>query len=99
MRLINTQTLQLRDFVKDVSDTSFPRYAILSHTWEDAELTFEEFQNVSKLRKKPSSKKITEFCARARKDGLDWAWIDTCCINKSSSAELSEGRQNYGQIT
>ena len=24
------------------------------------------------------------------KDGLSHAWIDTCCIDKSSSAELSE---------
>ena len=34
--------------------------------------------------------KIKQFCARARADSHDWAWIDTCCIDKSSSAELSE---------
>ncbi|KAI8282315.1 hypothetical protein K4K60_003645 [Colletotrichum sp. SAR11_57] len=26
----------------------------------------------------------------ARRDGFDWAWLDTCCIDKTSSAELSE---------
>ncbi|KAF2753318.1 hypothetical protein EJ05DRAFT_426574, partial [Pseudovirgaria hyperparasitica] len=28
--------------------------------------------------------------AQARADGLEWVWIDTCCIDKSSSAELAE---------
>lgn len=35
-------------------------------------------------------KKITDFCALARRRNLEWAWIDTCCIDKRSSAELSE---------
>ncbi|RYN46778.1 hypothetical protein AA0118_g12387 [Alternaria tenuissima] len=32
-----------------------------------------------------------KFCAeQATKDGLEHFWVDTCCIDKSSSAELSE---------
>lgn len=32
-----------------------------------------------------------EFCAKqALEDGLEFIWVDTCCIDKSSSAELSE---------
>ena len=34
--------------------------------------------------------KIRHACNRARADGLTFIWIDTCCIDKSSSAELSE---------
>lgn len=34
--------------------------------------------------------KIRFLCNQAIEDALDWAWLDTCCINKDSSAELSE---------
>ncbi|KAI6038187.1 hypothetical protein EDC04DRAFT_2698049 [Pisolithus marmoratus] len=34
--------------------------------------------------------KIIDTCKQAQKDGLQWVWIDTCRINKESSAELSE---------
>ena len=33
--------------------------------------------------------KVAHACAQAKKTGLDWIWIDTCCIDKTSSAELS----------
>lgn len=35
-------------------------------------------------------KKIRYCAAQAMEDGLDYFWVDTCCIDKSSSAELSE---------
>lgn len=38
----------------------------------------------------PGYTKIKAFCEVARQLNLDWAWVDTCCIDKSSSAELSE---------
>lgn len=34
--------------------------------------------------------KIQKSCDQARKDGYQYVWVDTCCINKNSSAELSE---------
>ncbi|KAK1674088.1 hypothetical protein BDP55DRAFT_705040 [Colletotrichum godetiae] len=34
--------------------------------------------------------KIAKRCEIAKASGMDWAWVDTCCINKSSSAELTE---------
>ncbi|TBU54287.1 heterokaryon incompatibility protein-domain-containing protein [Dichomitus squalens] len=36
------------------------------------------------------STKIRKFCILAEKDGYEWGWVDTCCINKDSSAELTE---------
>ncbi|KAL8376498.1 hypothetical protein RB595_007541 [Gaeumannomyces hyphopodioides] len=42
------------------------------------------------VRRKPGYQKIAQTCRIAKKHGLDWAWVDTCCIDKSSSAELSE---------
>ncbi|KAK5954665.1 hypothetical protein OHC33_004389 [Knufia fluminis] len=34
--------------------------------------------------------KITQTCRLAEEIGIDWVWVDTCCIDKSSSAELTE---------
>jgi hypothetical protein len=34
--------------------------------------------------------KIAQSCRIARELELHWIWVDTCCIDRSSSAELSE---------
>ncbi len=92
MRLINTTTLSLQEFH---NPTSTPTYAIMSHTWSEnlaAEVTFQQFTTLShiSLKKNPGFAKISQTCLLARGRGLDWAWVDTCCIDKSSSAELTE---------
>jgi hypothetical protein len=92
MRLINTTSLDLVEFY----DANIPQYAILSHTWEpDGEVSFQQFINAkandkSPIRRWQGYRKILTTCQLARQDGLEWAWIDTCCIDKTSSAELSE---------
>jgi Heterokaryon incompatibility protein (HET) len=68
-----------------------PPYAILSHTWEtdDQELTFQDMIEGTG-RSKAGYRKI-QFCGdQAKKDGLQYFWVDSCCIDKSSSTELSE---------
>jgi hypothetical protein len=68
-----------------------PSYAILSHTWDadDQEVTFQDLINGVGSSKK-GYKKI-KFCGKqAQKDGLRYFWVDSCCIDKSSSAELQE---------
>ncbi len=66
------------------------RYAILSHTWEkDEEVHYGEFNNRG-AREKRGWQKITKTCQLALGDGCDFAWVDTCCIDKKSSAELTE---------
>ncbi|ORY01187.1 heterokaryon incompatibility protein-domain-containing protein [Clohesyomyces aquaticus] len=72
-------------------DNAIPPYAILSHTWgaDTEEVTFDDITN-GKGKDKPGCEKIY-FCGeQAARDKLDYFWIDTCCINKSSDAELSE---------
>jgi hypothetical protein len=86
MRLLHTTSFQLQVF----SDNDIPRYAILSHTWDKSELTCEDLREEN-FRQKPGFAKLKASCAIAAKDGYTWIWIDTCCIDKSSSAELSEG--------
>jgi len=87
MWLINTETGYLRDFV----GADIPEYAILSHRWgaDDEEQTFKDFQK-GRGEHRVGHQKILDFCFRARGDGYSWAWVDTCCIDKRSSAELTE---------
>ncbi|KAH8807594.1 heterokaryon incompatibility protein-domain-containing protein [Xylogone sp. PMI_703] len=66
------------------------RYAILSHTWEKEEVIYQDMSNLSLARQKSGWYKIEMTCNTARDASLKYAWIDTCCIDKSSSAELSE---------
>ncbi|KAK4448950.1 heterokaryon incompatibility protein-domain-containing protein [Podospora aff. communis PSN243] len=88
MRLINTKTLQLKEFWGN----DIPRYAILSHTWEEEEVTFQQLTQLSReeVAKFKGFKKIERTCQLADRSGIKWAWVDTCCIDKSSSAELTE---------
>ena len=88
MRLINTQTHQLESF--DNWDT-VPPYAILSHTWEQKEILFCDIMPTptKATRKKQGWSKILGASAEAEKLGIFYLWVDTCCINKESSAELS----------
>ncbi|KAJ3938459.1 uncharacterized protein N0V96_011714 [Colletotrichum fioriniae] len=86
MWLIDTETLRLHAFMPP----DLPPYAILSHTWGSGEVTFQEFADFNHAQEKAGWVKIQKTCELARKNGLEWAWVDTCCIDKSSSAELSE---------
>ncbi|KAF5519131.1 Vegetative incompatibility protein HET-E-1 [Colletotrichum aenigma] len=83
MRLLHTEELKLTDFIAKT-----PPYAILSHTWAGEEVLFADLQG------DPTPKtgwtKVTGACRVAKDLGYQWIWIDTCCIDKSSSAELSE---------
>ncbi|KAI6095499.1 heterokaryon incompatibility protein-domain-containing protein [Pisolithus croceorrhizus] len=84
------------DIIKELGDKTV-RYAILSHRWE-VEVTFKEMTGLTKMderkreevRNRPGYQKIIKSCEQAMKDGYEWLWIDTCCIDKRSSAELSE---------
>ncbi|KAF1962472.1 HET-domain-containing protein [Byssothecium circinans] len=68
-----------------------PHYAILSHTWgrDDEEFTFQDLMS-DRGKGKPGYRKVRFCTERAARDGLQYSWVDTCCIDKSSSAELSE---------
>lgn len=86
MRLISTKTLELEEFF----DSHVPDYAILSHTWADGEVSLQDWADRNNRRFKPGFQKIVKACAEAVKDGIDYMWVDTNCIDKTSSAELSE---------
>lgn len=94
MRLINCVTGEMEGS-GDWGPTT-PPYAILSHTWaqpQDGDLPEVTFQDYSAGRAAVPGKdwdkidRAIEICAR---EGIGYVWLDTCCINKESSAELSE---------
>ncbi|KAF4636929.1 hypothetical protein G7Y89_g1158 [Cudoniella acicularis] len=85
MRLLGTATLKLEEF----SGNKIPPYAILSHTWEEKEVTFRDMQ-WDMAEKMVGYEKIKNTCSIAAACGFKYVWIDTCCIDKTSSAELSE---------
>lgn len=88
MWLIKTTSLEL-DWLDDQEADNI-RYAILSHTWGSDEVSFQDFADLAVARRKAGFAKISKTCELARSDGFVYVWIDTCCINKQSSAELSE---------
>jgi hypothetical protein len=74
---------------------NIPPYAILSHTWgeDHDEVSFRDLTE-GKGKDKAGYQKLT-FCAKqATDDGLKFFWVDTCCIDQLSSAELSEAIQS-----
>ncbi|KAI0965872.1 heterokaryon incompatibility protein-domain-containing protein [Xylaria arbuscula] len=89
MRLLNAHTRQVDNFISSDGPEDF---AILSHTWGSEEVTFQDWQSLSEeeLKLKGGYRKIDYCCNQAVKDGYDWIWLDTCCIDKTSSSELSE---------
>jgi len=85
MRLIWTKNFSQTDFNAD----QVPRYAILSHRWQQDELTFQDVEAGSFFKKK-GFQKIKEACRIAERSGCNWLWIDTCCIDKRNAVELNE---------
>jgi hypothetical protein len=89
MWLLDTKTIQLTQFL---DERKAPFYAILSHTWGDEEISFHDIQNPDRraIASKAGFKKIEACCKKAAEENFDYVWVDTCCIDKTNSAELSE---------
>lgn len=84
MRLLNTRTKKLEEFA-----ASPPDYVILSHRWLEEEVTFQDTRRRTFKRMKGYAK-LSAACDKARALRFHYIWMDTCCIDKSSSSELSE---------
>ncbi|TVY23213.1 Vegetative incompatibility protein HET-E-1 [Lachnellula hyalina] len=87
MRLLNVKSLQIELF----SGSNVSAYVILSHCWGGGEVSFEDISvpGAAWLRK-VGARKIKYACEQSMRDQWAYVWIDTCCIDKRSSAELSE---------
>ena len=86
MRLIDTTSLTLTEH----PDSRLPDYAILSHRWltTEEEVTFEDLSSGRDVSHKAGFTKLANFCSIAHSQGYQYAWSDTCCIDKASAVEL-----------
>ncbi|KIK40720.1 hypothetical protein CY34DRAFT_806895 [Suillus luteus UH-Slu-Lm8-n1] len=70
------------------------QFAMLSHRWEGREPLLQDIQGKSvydsELDSVGGMKKLRSFCKTARDAGHNWAWSDTCCIDKTNNVELHE---------
>jgi hypothetical protein len=68
MRLLNATTRQLSEFPGD----NIPPYAILSHRWEGAEVSFQDLRD-GRGAEMQGYGKIVECCKQALSDGFEYA--------------------------
>jgi hypothetical protein len=86
MWLLDCKTLELKLYYDNI-----PPYAILSHAWGENEVSFQQINGPrEQIQSYAGFIKIQKCCAQAATDGFEHVWIDTCCIDKTNSAELSE---------
>ena len=76
MRLLNTANFEIKEFTDDKT----PPYAILSHKWDEKEVTFQDMI-AGQAEGKEGYEKVKKFCVAAR--GYEHVWMDTCCIIQS----------------
>lgn len=77
MRLLNTSTLQFREF----DTTQTPAFAILPNTWDKDEVTFDGMCGIQDtIKDRQGYQKVLNFCLKAKESGLEYGWVDTCCI-------------------
>ncbi|KAI0203368.1 heterokaryon incompatibility protein-domain-containing protein [Astrocystis sublimbata] len=88
MRLLNVTTFDTEEFFHN----SIPKYTILSHTWGDDkdEIKYHDIKagRIKDAASRPT--KLARCCEQTRKDGYQYTWIDTCCIDQTNSVELGE---------
>ncbi|KAI0190506.1 hypothetical protein EV127DRAFT_495217 [Xylaria flabelliformis] len=87
MWFLNTETYSLEEhYSREV-----PKYAILSHTWQEEEVSYQDMRDSSGgYQSRAGYRKIRTCCDLAAAQEISYAWVDTCCIDKLHSAELSE---------
>ena len=91
-------SIEVLPYFDDESSAKINEYAILSHRWTQEEVNYVEMTGLAKMeegernkiRQRKGYHKISKGCELAGEDGYAWLWVDTCCIDKRSSAELSE---------
>lgn len=98
MRLLNTQTLDLRFF----QDGDAPPYAALSLVHEDDEVSYADFEEMKALnilggddrfeflKKRQGYHKVRGACELALRQSVEWIWIDECCMDWPSRMEVNE---------
>jgi hypothetical protein len=77
LKFDNTGRLSLTEDLNN----DIPPYVIISHTWgrDEDKVTFDNLR-LSSDKSKAGYNKIRFYSDQARKEGLEYFWLDTCCI-------------------
>ena len=98
MRLLHFDA-QDRLILTDFRGKLIPPYAILSHRWSDSGALIKDISNRKYEEKEQGYRKL-RFCAQqAAKDGLQYFWIDTCCIDRTRIAPSSVARRRFARYS
>ena len=91
-KLVSSMTTCINDVHINHNVTEYYRYGMFSHKWEVDEPLFEQVIRtvVHELEESPTHDKLKMFCQIVQDAGLQWAWSDTCCINKADHFVLEE---------
>lgn len=65
------------------------RYAILSDVWGNPEPAYGDIPDPAFPEGRPGHRNVAKFCEIAREHDMEYAWVDSCCIDRSSDAELN----------
>ncbi|KAI1207570.1 HET-domain-containing protein [Annulohypoxylon truncatum] len=94
MHLLDVETRRLKKYVEEEDGKAVDEYAILSHRWlaREDEVLFQDIESDDQtpLIQKQGFYKLDQCCKEARRMNIKYVWIDSCCIDKLSSAELQE---------
>lgn len=93
MRLLNTESFELRD-----STEPSPLYSVFSHAHGNNDIGFEDFRYPDILPLKAGFHRLWQACSRARDHGSKWLWADSVCIDRSSSAAVSDALNSLSRI-
>lgn len=89
MRLLQRNDSGNYSITLDLASDNIPPYAILSHTWGQDEVIFADMTKTpAEWQHKLAFHKIKLCADLARRHGLNFFWVDCCCIDKTDSQEL-----------
>ena len=91
-QLVSSTTTCINDVRIKQEVQRYFRYVMLSHKWEETEPLFQQVIHIAvyDLEMSPTHDKLQTFCKIGRDAGFDWAWSDTCCIDRSDHIVLQE---------
>lgn len=89
MCLVEVGTLLLKD-CDEPAHRHMSTYAILGHTWSTDGVLLADMQpqNLDATRQKAGYSRVYHASEQAAPDGCTYLCADTCCMVKTSSAEL-----------
>ncbi|KAI1317875.1 hypothetical protein F5Y16DRAFT_414554 [Xylariaceae sp. FL0255] len=89
MRLLQCDDAGNYSLTAELTPDNVPPYAILSHTWGPDEIVYADLADKRNDWQQKAGYDKIRFCAeQARRQGLRYFWVDTCCIDKSDAIEL-----------